>query len=328
MVKAVVAIEDYRFYQHGALDLKGTLRALITNQANNGVVQGGSSITQQLVKLTLHQPGQDEGGEEGRHRRHLRAQAQGAALRDRAGAEPLQGLDPRALPQHGVLRRRGVRRPGGREALLRRQRPRPQPAPVRAARRSRQEPLRLRPDQVPRPRDRAARRRPGPDGRAQRGPAREGGEEQAEGPRARRPGRRQRLRELDGAVLLRLRPGLPPAGPAAGRHRAGAQEPAQERRPDDQDHDRHDRPAGRRQRGRGAREPDRRGDRRAGHRAARHRQRARAGAVAADGQPQEAGRDLHQLHGAQGVRRRQRLPARLDVQGVHAGRRARAGTAR
>ncbi|HEX5089320.1 MAG TPA: transglycosylase domain-containing protein [Nocardioides sp.] len=53
MVKAIVAIEDYRFYQHGALDLKGTLRALITNQANNGVVQGGSSITQQLVKLTL-----------------------------------------------------------------------------------------------------------------------------------------------------------------------------------------------------------------------------------------------------------------------------------
>jgi membrane peptidoglycan carboxypeptidase len=53
MVKAVVAIEDYRFYEHGALDLKGTLRALVTNQANSGVVQGGSSITQQLVKLTL-----------------------------------------------------------------------------------------------------------------------------------------------------------------------------------------------------------------------------------------------------------------------------------
>jgi membrane peptidoglycan carboxypeptidase len=53
MVKAIVAIEDYRFYQHGAIDLKGTLRALITNQANSGVVQGGSSITQQLVKLTL-----------------------------------------------------------------------------------------------------------------------------------------------------------------------------------------------------------------------------------------------------------------------------------
>ena len=54
MVKSIVAIEDYRFYQHGALDLKGTLRALVTNQANDGaVVQGGSSITQQMVKLTL-----------------------------------------------------------------------------------------------------------------------------------------------------------------------------------------------------------------------------------------------------------------------------------
>jgi membrane peptidoglycan carboxypeptidase len=53
MIQAMVAIEDYRFYQHGALDLKGTLRAFITNQANAGVVQGGSSITQQLVKMTL-----------------------------------------------------------------------------------------------------------------------------------------------------------------------------------------------------------------------------------------------------------------------------------
>jgi len=53
MVKAIVAIEDYRFYQHGALDLKGTLRALVTNQASGGVTQGGSSITQQMVKLTL-----------------------------------------------------------------------------------------------------------------------------------------------------------------------------------------------------------------------------------------------------------------------------------
>ncbi len=53
MVKAIVSIEDYRFYEHGALDLKGTLRALLTNQANSDVVQGGSSITQQMVKLTL-----------------------------------------------------------------------------------------------------------------------------------------------------------------------------------------------------------------------------------------------------------------------------------
>jgi membrane peptidoglycan carboxypeptidase len=53
MVKSIIAIEDYRYYQHGALDLKGTLRALVTNQSNGGVVQGGSSITQQMVKMTL-----------------------------------------------------------------------------------------------------------------------------------------------------------------------------------------------------------------------------------------------------------------------------------
>ncbi len=53
MVKAIVSIEDYRYYSHGALDLKGTLRALVTNQASDGVVQGGSSITQQMVKLTV-----------------------------------------------------------------------------------------------------------------------------------------------------------------------------------------------------------------------------------------------------------------------------------
>jgi membrane peptidoglycan carboxypeptidase len=53
MVEAIVSIEDDRFYQHGALDIKGTLRAFITNQAQGGAVQGGSSITQQMVKQTL-----------------------------------------------------------------------------------------------------------------------------------------------------------------------------------------------------------------------------------------------------------------------------------
>jgi membrane peptidoglycan carboxypeptidase len=52
MRQAMVAIEDARFYEHGALDVKGTLRAFVTNQANDGVTQGGSSITQQLAKMT------------------------------------------------------------------------------------------------------------------------------------------------------------------------------------------------------------------------------------------------------------------------------------
>ncbi len=54
MQDALLSIEDNRFYEHGALDLKGTLRALINN-ASAGQTQGGSTITQQLVKLTLVQ---------------------------------------------------------------------------------------------------------------------------------------------------------------------------------------------------------------------------------------------------------------------------------
>ncbi|TDW21685.1 transglycosylase domain-containing protein [Kribbella kalugense] len=53
MLKAIVAIEDDRFYVHGAIDAKGTLRALLRNQSSGGVQQGGSSITQQYVKLNL-----------------------------------------------------------------------------------------------------------------------------------------------------------------------------------------------------------------------------------------------------------------------------------
>ncbi|WP_235736922.1 transglycosylase domain-containing protein [Nocardioides alcanivorans] len=61
MRKAILAIEDYRFYEHGALDVKGTLRAFITNQATGETRQGGSSITQQMVKLTLvQQAGSDK----------------------------------------------------------------------------------------------------------------------------------------------------------------------------------------------------------------------------------------------------------------------------
>ena len=53
MRRAIVAIEDDRFYQHGALDFKGTLRAFVNNQTNGGSTQGGSSITQQMAKMTL-----------------------------------------------------------------------------------------------------------------------------------------------------------------------------------------------------------------------------------------------------------------------------------
>ncbi|WP_460303071.1 penicillin-binding protein [Actinocorallia aurea] len=51
--KAIVAVEDGRFYEHGALDLKGTIRALSRNAAGGGAVEGGSTLTQQLAKNML-----------------------------------------------------------------------------------------------------------------------------------------------------------------------------------------------------------------------------------------------------------------------------------
>jgi membrane peptidoglycan carboxypeptidase len=49
MRNAIVAIEDYRFWQHGAFDLHGTLRALYST-LSGGQVQGGSDLAQQYVK--------------------------------------------------------------------------------------------------------------------------------------------------------------------------------------------------------------------------------------------------------------------------------------
>nr|WP_245196686.1 PBP1A family penicillin-binding protein [Labrys sp. LIt4] len=50
VIKAVLATEDRRFYDHFGIDVIGTLRALTVNSQASGVVQGGSSITQQLAK--------------------------------------------------------------------------------------------------------------------------------------------------------------------------------------------------------------------------------------------------------------------------------------
>jgi membrane peptidoglycan carboxypeptidase len=52
-VDAVLAIEDDRFYQHGALDIPSVFRAVVANLIAGEITQGGSTITQQLVKNVL-----------------------------------------------------------------------------------------------------------------------------------------------------------------------------------------------------------------------------------------------------------------------------------
>lgn len=53
--QALIDIEDSRFYQHHGLDVEGTARALVRNVVAGEVMEGGSTITQQLVKQTLLQ---------------------------------------------------------------------------------------------------------------------------------------------------------------------------------------------------------------------------------------------------------------------------------
>lgn len=58
LVKAFLATEDRRFYEHHGVDFRGTLRALVTNFTRKGRTEGGSTITQQLAKNLFLSPEQ------------------------------------------------------------------------------------------------------------------------------------------------------------------------------------------------------------------------------------------------------------------------------
>ncbi len=48
--KALVAVEDARFYEHGGIDVRGIARAMVKNVVKGRMAEGGSTITQQLIK--------------------------------------------------------------------------------------------------------------------------------------------------------------------------------------------------------------------------------------------------------------------------------------
>ena len=111
MRNAVVSVEDRRFYEHGAIDPVGMGRAVVVNIWTGTLAQGGSTITQQLVKNRWH-PGQ--AGEPLAAPQDHRV---GARLPGRAAL--VEAEDPRGVPQHHLLRPPGLRRRGGRGGLLR-----------------------------------------------------------------------------------------------------------------------------------------------------------------------------------------------------------------
>ncbi|MFC2954073.1 transglycosylase domain-containing protein [Marinicaulis aureus] len=58
LINAILSTEDRRFYDHGGVDLRGTMRAALANLKAGGVVEGGSTITQQLAKNLFLSPRQ------------------------------------------------------------------------------------------------------------------------------------------------------------------------------------------------------------------------------------------------------------------------------
>ena len=98
---ATVAIEDARFYKHKGVDYLGVIRAAVKNLESGKKVQGGSTITMQLVRNLYITQGAD-----------LQAQDPRGQARRGARERALQGVDPRQVPQH-----RPVRHLGGQTAL-------------------------------------------------------------------------------------------------------------------------------------------------------------------------------------------------------------------
>jgi penicillin-binding protein 2D len=58
--EALIAVEDERFYEHRGIDTQGLIRALLTDLYRHRALEGGSTLTQQLIKL-LYLNNNDDG---------------------------------------------------------------------------------------------------------------------------------------------------------------------------------------------------------------------------------------------------------------------------
>ena len=113
---ATVAIEDQRFYKHSGVDYEGIIRAAFKNATEHKTVQGGSTLTMQLVR-NLYTGDTTRYGLEG-YKRKIRE----ARLAAGARADPRQAVGARQVPQHRAVRHGGRpdgdRRRRGRAAVL------------------------------------------------------------------------------------------------------------------------------------------------------------------------------------------------------------------
>jgi len=85
LANAVIAVEDQRFHRHAGIDVRGILRAGMQNLRRGGISQGGSTITQQLIKILYLGP-------ERTLRRKLQEMVLAIALEDQLGKDRILEL--------------------------------------------------------------------------------------------------------------------------------------------------------------------------------------------------------------------------------------------
>ena len=117
LVDATLAAEDHRFLSHPGVDPIALARAMKTNLAEGRVVEGGSTLTQQVVKLLRAREAERAGRQA--PGRSIRTKLYEEDARAAAGASPVEARDPRALSQP---RPTGIRLPArsGRASAFRR----------------------------------------------------------------------------------------------------------------------------------------------------------------------------------------------------------------
>ncbi len=103
LVQAILAVEDQRFFEHPGLDVFGIARAVLRNAGDERIGQGGSTITQQLVKNTYLSP------ERSLRRKYAEAML-AFALEQRLSKEDIFALycNEVYLGQRGAVAARGV----------------------------------------------------------------------------------------------------------------------------------------------------------------------------------------------------------------------------
>ncbi len=197
LVQAVLSTEDRRFYAHFGIDPLGLVRASFRNASAGTVVEGGSTITQQLAKNLFLSP-----------QAHRHAQAGRGGLRGLARAALLQGRDPRALSQPRLFRRRHLRGRGRLAPLFRQVVALRHAVASGAARGAAEGALALRADAQRQGRQRARRRGARQHGRGGLPLAGAGAQCQPAAAQALRQGRRHRLSlssRLRGRAVARVR---------------------------------------------------------------------------------------------------------------------------